>query len=75
MTANIRRRAREHGELEGSAADLLDRGMKEPKLIITNGSPGLCRAIKEVMPGSARQRCTAHKDAQRACQGEEEPAG
>jgi putative transposase len=41
--------------------DLVDRGMIEPKLIITDGNPGLCRAMKEVFPGGARQRCTAHK--------------
>src|SRR5215470_7665572 len=41
--------------------DLVDRGMAEPKLLITDGNPGLCRAMREVLPGSARQRCTAHK--------------
>ena len=41
--------------------DLVDRGMSEPKLMITDGNPGLCRAMREVLPGSARQRCTAHK--------------
>jgi putative transposase len=41
--------------------DLVDRGMVEPKLLITDGNPGLCRAMKEVLPGVARQRCTAHK--------------
>lgn len=41
--------------------DLVDRGMVEPKLLITDGNPGLCRAMKEVLPGAARQRCTAHK--------------
>ena len=41
--------------------DLVDRGMVEPKLMITVGNPGLCRAMKEVLPGAARQRCTAHK--------------
>lgn len=41
--------------------DLLDRGMSEPKLMITDGNPGLLRAMKEVMPEAGRQRCTAHK--------------
>ena len=46
---------------KGMLQDLVDRGMAEPKLLITDGNAGLCRAMKEVMPGAARQRCTAHK--------------
>jgi putative transposase len=46
---------------KSSLQDLVDRGMVEPKLLITDGNPGLCRAMKEVLPGAARQRCTAHK--------------
>ena len=46
---------------KGMLQDLLDRGMEVPKLLVTDGNPGLCRAMKEVMPGAARQRCTAHK--------------
>lgn len=41
--------------------DLLDRGMPEPKLAITDGNPGLLRGLNEVMPQVARQRCTAHR--------------
>jgi transposase-like protein len=46
---------------KGVARDLLDRGMPEPKLTITDGNPGLLRALNEVMPQVARQRCTAHR--------------
>jgi putative transposase len=46
---------------KGALQDLLDRGMAEPKLMITDGNPGLLRAMKEVMPQAARQRCTAHR--------------
>jgi len=46
---------------KGVARDLLDRGMPEPKLAITDGNPGLLRALNEVMPQVARQRCTAHR--------------
>jgi len=41
--------------------DLEDRGMNHPHLVITDGNPGLLRAIKEVMPEVANQRCTAHR--------------
>lgn len=46
---------------KGMVRDLLDRGMPEPKLAITDGNPGLLRALNEVMPQVARQRCTAHR--------------
>ena len=45
----------------GVLRDLLDRGMSEPHLVITDGNPGLLRALKDVMPGAPNQRCTAHK--------------
>ncbi len=46
---------------KGALQDLLDRGLAEPQLIITDGNPGLLRAMKEVMPKVPNQRCTAHK--------------
>jgi transposase-like protein len=46
---------------KGVVRDLVDRGMPEPKLVITDGNPGLLRALNEVMPQAARQRCTAHR--------------
>jgi putative transposase len=41
--------------------DLTARGMNEPVLVISDGAPGLIRAIEEVFPKSPRQRCLAHK--------------
>jgi putative transposase len=41
--------------------DLKARRMNEPALVISNGAPGLIRAIEEVFPRSLRQRCLAHK--------------
>lgn len=46
---------------KGVLQDLLDREMREPKLMITDGNAGLLRAMKEVMPEVPRQRCTAHR--------------
>jgi transposase-like protein len=41
--------------------DLRARGMNDPILVISDGAPGLLRAIEEVFPRSLRQRCLAHK--------------
>ncbi|MGH8773211.1 MAG: transposase, partial [Burkholderiales bacterium] len=41
--------------------DLKARGMNEPVLVVSDGAPGLIRAIEEVFPKSLRQRCLAHK--------------
>lgn len=41
--------------------DLKRRGLKDPVLVITDGAPGLIRAVEEVLPSSLRQRCLAHK--------------
>jgi putative transposase len=41
--------------------DLKARRMNEPILVISDGAPGLIRAIEEVFPRSLRQRCLAHK--------------
>lgn len=41
--------------------DLVDRGLKIPALVVSDGNAGLIRAVKEVWPGVARQRCTAHR--------------
>lgn len=46
---------------KGALQDLLDRGMAEPQLMITDGNGGLLRAMKEVMPKVPTQRCIAHK--------------
>jgi putative transposase len=41
--------------------DLKARALAEPLLAITDGAPGLIRAVEEVLPRSLRQRCLAHK--------------
>lgn len=41
--------------------DLKRRGLPDPLLVITDGAPGLIRAVEECFPRSARQRCLAHR--------------
>jgi putative transposase len=40
---------------------LVQRGLRKPVMITTDGAPGLIRAVREVLPKSLRQRCLAHK--------------
>jgi len=41
--------------------DLRRRGLPDPVLVVSDGAPGLIRAIEECFPRSLRQRCLAHK--------------
>lgn len=41
--------------------DMRRRGLGEPLLVVSDGAPGLIRAIEECFPRAARQRCLAHK--------------
>jgi len=41
--------------------DMLGRGLREPLLIISDGSPGLKKALGEMFKFSKHQRCIAHK--------------
>ena len=41
--------------------DLRARGLGDPLLVVSDGAPGLIRAIEEGFPRSARQRCLAHR--------------
>lgn len=41
--------------------DMRERGLKDPLLIVSDGCPGLLRALKEVFPGVETQRCTRHR--------------
>jgi putative transposase len=41
--------------------DLRRRGLKDPLLTVTDGAPGLIRAVEECLPRSLRQRCLAHR--------------
>ncbi len=40
---------------------LVERGLVAPALVITDGSKGLRRALSEIWPQAAVQRCTVHK--------------
>lgn len=41
--------------------DLMERGLKEPLLVCSDGNPGLRRALREVFPRALKQRCQVHK--------------
>ncbi len=41
--------------------DLTRRGLKEPWLLVSDGAPGLVKALPELWPGADRQRCTVHR--------------
>lgn len=41
--------------------DLKARRLGDPVLVVTDGAPGLIRAVEEIFPRSLRQRCLAHK--------------
>ena len=42
-------------------ADLKDRGLASPLLIISDGAPGLISAIEQACPQALRQRCLVHR--------------
>jgi transposase-like protein len=42
-------------------ADLKDRGLASPLLVISDGAPGLISAIEQVFPKALRQRCLIHR--------------
>lgn len=41
--------------------DMRSRGLGDPLLVVSDGAPGVIRAIEECFPRSARQRCLVHK--------------
>ena len=41
--------------------DLVFRKLSPPMLVISDGNPGLIRAVGEIWPGVPRQRCTVHR--------------
>jgi len=41
--------------------DLTARGLRQPLLVVSDGNPGLIRAVKDTWPGVARQRCIVHR--------------
>jgi putative transposase len=46
---------------KGVLNDLVERGLRQPQLFITDGNPGLLKAIKDVWPEVPRQRCAVHR--------------
>jgi len=46
---------------KGVLNDLVERGLRQPQLFITDGNQGLLKAIKDVWPEVPRQRCTVHR--------------
>src|SRR5436305_5234102 len=42
-------------------ADLKDRGLPSPLLVISDGAPGLIAAIEQAFPKTLRQRCLIHR--------------
>lgn len=55
------------GTKEGTASctaffeDLKRRGLPDPLLVVTDGAPGLIRAVETCFPRALRQRCLAHR--------------
>src|SRR5512135_1400067 len=45
----------------GFLADLKDRGLASPLLVISDGAPGLIAAIEQAYPKALRQRCLVHR--------------
>ncbi len=41
--------------------DLVERGLRRPCLVISDGNPGLIRAVREIWPKTPRQRCIVHR--------------
>src|SRR6478752_1334654 len=41
--------------------DMRARGLGNPLIVVSDGAPGIIRAIEECFPRSARQRCLAHR--------------
>jgi len=46
---------------QGALNDLVERGLRRPQLIVTDGNQGLLKAIKDIWPEVARQRCAVHR--------------
>jgi len=45
----------------GFLEDMKRRGLSDPLYVVTDGAPGLMRAVEECLPRSERQRCLAHR--------------
>jgi len=43
-------------------ADVKERGLPSPLLVISDGAPGLLTAIEQAFPRALRQRCLIHRN-------------
>jgi putative transposase len=50
-----------HDPWAGFLSELVERGLRAPLLVITDGAPGLIGAVELVFPRSLRQRCLIHR--------------
>jgi putative transposase len=50
-----------HDPWAGFLGELVERGLKSPLLVITDGAPGLIGAVEVVFAHSLRQRCVIHR--------------
>jgi putative transposase len=50
-----------HDPWAGFLDELVDRGLRAPLLVITDGAPGLVGAVEVVFSDSLRQRCLIHR--------------
>jgi putative transposase len=46
---------------KGALNDLVERGLRRTQLIVTDGNPGLLKAVKDIWPEAPRQRCAVHR--------------
>ena len=54
--------SKEDGETVSSFfQDMRGRGLGDPLLVVSDGAPGIIKAIETCFPRSARQRCLAHR--------------
>jgi transposase-like protein len=54
-------RQRRPGPLDRLPADVVDRGLRAPVLVVSDGAAGLVSAIEQTFPASLRQRCLIHR--------------
>ncbi len=50
-----------YGAWKAFLGDMKERGLRDPLLIISDGSPGLLKALEDLFPEVDTQRCTKHK--------------
>ena len=53
--------SKEDAETVSAFQDMRGRGLGDPLLVVSDGAPGIIKAIETCFPRSARQRCLAHR--------------